>query len=192
MPEARLALIAALAVAFGWLVVGWAGLVRPQSTFVVSRLLFPLGALGGVLLAAAGLAGLAAPPAELVLPLGLPELPMHLRLDSLSAFFLLLLGSAVAGISVFAAGYFRAGEGTSPGLLCLQYHVFLASMTLVLLANDAYAFMVSWESMALASYFLVTTQHRIPEIRAAGFLYLLLAHVGAIAILLCFFIFICI
>ena len=186
MPEARLALIAALAVAFGWLVVGWAGLVRPQSTFVVSRLLFPLGALGGVLLAAAGLAGLAAPPAELVLPLGLPELPMHLRLDSLSAFFLLLLGSAVAGISVFAAGYFRAGEGTSPGLLCLQYHVFLASMTLVLLANDAYAFMVSWESMALASYFLVTTQHRIPEIRAAGFLYLLLAHVGAIAILLCF------
>ncbi len=111
---------------------------------------------------------------------------MHLRLDSLSAFFLFLLGSAVAGISVFAAGYFRSGEGTSPGLLCLQYHVFLASMTLVLLANDAYAFMVSWESMALASYFLVITQHRIPEIRAAGFLYLLLAHVGAIAILLCF------
>jgi formate hydrogenlyase subunit 3/multisubunit Na+/H+ antiporter MnhD subunit len=59
-------------------------------------------------------------------------------------------------------------------------------MTLVLIANDAYAFMVSWELMALASYFLVTTQHRIPEIRQAGFLYLLLAHVGAIAILLCF------
>ena len=186
MPEPRLALIAALAVALGWLVVGLAGLVRPQSTFVVSRLMFPLGALGGVLLAIAGLASLAAPPVELVLPLGLPDLPMHLRLDSLSAFFLFLLGSAVAGISVFAAGYFRAGEGTSPGLLCLQYHVFLASMTLVLLANDAYAFMVSWESMALSSYFLVTTQHRIPEIRAAGFLYLLLAHVGAIAILLCF------
>ncbi|HQY71389.1 MAG TPA: hydrogenase 4 subunit B [Pseudomonadales bacterium] len=186
MPEPRLALIAALAVALGWLVVGLAGLVRPQSTFVVSRLMFPLGALGGVLLAIAGLASLAAPPVELVLPLGLPDLPMHLRLDSLSAFFLFLLGSAVAGISVFAAGYFRSGEGTSPGLLCLQYHVFLASMTLVLLANDAYAFMVSWESMALASYFLVITQHRIPEIRAAGFLYLLLAHVGAIAILLCF------
>nr|MBP9035956.1 hydrogenase 4 subunit B [Pseudomonadales bacterium] len=186
MPEPRLALIAALAVALGWLAVGLAGLVRPQSTFVVGRLMFPLGALGSVVLAAAGLAALAAPPAELVLPLGLPELPLHLRLDSLSAFFLFLLGSASAGISVFAAGYFRAGEGTSPGLLCLQYHVFLASMTLVLLANDAYAFMVSWESMALSSYFLVTTQHRIPEIRQAGFLYLLLAHVGAIAILLCF------
>jgi formate hydrogenlyase subunit 3/multisubunit Na+/H+ antiporter MnhD subunit len=40
--------------------------------------------------------------------------------------------------------------------------------------------------MALSSFFLVTTDHRLPEIRRAGFLYLLIAHVGAIAILLCF------
>jgi formate hydrogenlyase subunit 3/multisubunit Na+/H+ antiporter MnhD subunit len=56
----------------------------------------------------------------------------------------------------------------------------------VLLADDAYAFMVTWEAMALASYFLVTTQHRIPEIRQAGFLYILIAHLGAIGILLSF------
>jgi formate hydrogenlyase subunit 3/multisubunit Na+/H+ antiporter MnhD subunit len=59
-------------------------------------------------------------------------------------------------------------------------------MALVLIADDAYVFMVSWEAMALASFFLVTTDHRLPEIRRAGFLYLLIAHVGAIAILLCF------
>ena len=73
-----------------------------------------------------------------------------------------------------------------PGLLCFQYHVFLASMGFVFLADDAYAFMVAWESMALSSYFLVTSQHRIPEIRRAGFLYFLIAHVGAISMLLCF------
>ena len=56
----------------------------------------------------------------------------------------------------------------------------------VMLADDAYGFMVAWEAMALSSYFLVTTQHRIPEIRRAGFIYLLMAHLGAIAILLCF------
>ena len=122
-----------------------------------------------------------AAPEVAVLPLGLPDLPFHLRLDALSAFFLLLLGAASAGVSVFAAGYFRSGEGTPPGLLCLQYHVFLASMALVLLADDAYAFMVAWETMALSSFFLVTTDHRIAEIRRAGFLYLLIAHVGAIA-----------
>jgi hydrogenase-4 component B len=46
--------------------------------------------------------------------------------------------------------------------------------------------MVAWETMALSSYFLVTTDHKIPDIRRAGFLYLLIAHVGAIAILLSF------
>jgi hypothetical protein len=59
-------------------------------------------------------------------------------------------------------------------------------MALVMIADDAYVFMVAWESMALASFFLVTTEHRIPEIRRAGFLYLLIAHIGAIAILLAF------
>jgi formate hydrogenlyase subunit 3/multisubunit Na+/H+ antiporter MnhD subunit len=59
-------------------------------------------------------------------------------------------------------------------------------MAIVLVADDAYAFMVAWETMALTSYFLVTAQHGIPEIRSAGFLYLLMAHVGAIAILLSF------
>ena len=122
----------------------------------------------------------------LVLPLGLPDLPFHVRLDALSSFFLLLLGLAGAGISTFAAGYFRSGEGSAPALLGLQYHVFLAAMAMVILADDAYLFMVAWETMALSSYFLVTSHHRIPEIRVAGFLYLVMAHVGAICILLCF------
>src|ERR1035437_8470299 len=96
-----------------------------------------------------------------------------------------ILQSHQAGGCAFA-GYFRAGEGTSPGLMGLQYHVFLASMAVVILADDAYLFMVAWETMALSSYFLVTSQHRIPEIRRAGFLYLIMAHVGAICILLSF------
>src|SRR5260221_6498834 len=96
------------------------------------------------------------------------------------------MGIAGAGISIYAGGYFREGEGTAPGIMCLQYHVFLAAMALVLIADDAYAFMVSWEMMALASFFLVTTNHRIPEIQRAGYLYLLIAHIGAITILLCF------
>ena len=171
-----------------WLGVGAAGLLRPRRTGYIAHLLFPIGALVSLALAiAAGTALARGPlPQILVLPLGLPELPFHLRLDALSCFFLLLMGVAGTGISMFAAGYFRAGEGTAPGLLALQYHVFLISMAAVVLADDAYSFMVAWETMALSSYFLVTTQHRIPEIRRAGFLYLLMAHLGAICILLCF------
>ena len=169
-----------------WCGVGIAGLLRPKSIAFVGRTLFPLGALCGAALAVVAFASLKYPAEQLVLPIGLPDLPVHLRLDGLSGVFLILLGAASTGISIFAAGYFRQGEGTAPGLLCLQYHLFLASMGFVLLADDAYAFMLAWEIMAVSSYFLVTTQHGIAEIRSAGFLYLLMAHLGAIAILLSF------
>ncbi len=176
----------ALGVVAAWVAIGLAGMLAPRSTRWVAHGLFPLGAVGSALMAAVGLAALLMPATSMVLPVGLPGLPMHLRLDALSGFFLFLLGSSSVGISVFAAGYFRSGEGTAPGLLGLQYHVFLAAMCMVMLAADAYTFMVAWEVMALSSYFLVVSQHRIAEIRSAGFVYLLLAHLGAIALLLCF------
>jgi formate hydrogenlyase subunit 3/multisubunit Na+/H+ antiporter MnhD subunit len=163
------------------------GLLRPHS-IGLARVLFATGAFTCLVVAIVAGSFLFTNhgPEVLILPLGLPDLPFHTRLDPMAAFFLLLLGLGGAGISTFAAGYFRSGEGTAPALLGLQYHVFLASMAAVILADDAYLFMVAWETMALSSYFLVTSQHRIPDIRRAGFLYLIMAHVGAICILLSF------
>ncbi len=175
-----------LLVVAAWLLIGIFGVLVLHRLRLVARLMFPAGGLAGLLLAAAAAWSLTLPPASVILPIGLPTLPFHFRLDSLAAFFLLILGAVSAGISFFAAGYFRSGEGTPPGLLCLEYHVFLASMALVLLADDAYGFMVMWETMALSSFFLVIANHRLGEIRRAGYLYLLMAHVGAMAILLCF------
>jgi formate hydrogenlyase subunit 3/multisubunit Na+/H+ antiporter MnhD subunit len=57
---------------------------------------------------------------------------------------------------------------------------------MVVIADDAYVFMVVWETMAFSSFFLVMANHRIPEIRSAGYLYMLVAHIGALGILLCF------
>jgi hydrogenase-4 component B len=176
---------ALLAVA-AWLVIGVAGVLALHRFEFVAGVLFPAGGLVGLLLFVVALLAVFATPDVAVLPIGLPQLPFHLRLDSLSAFFLMVIGGVSAGVSAFAAGYFRKGEGTPPGLLCLQYHLFLASMATVVLADDAYAFMVMWETMALSSFFLVISNHRIPEIRRAGYLYLLVAHIGALGILLCF------
>jgi hydrogenase-4 component B len=186
MPPVDSPLAACLALLASWALVGAAGLLRPASIAFVARVLFPLGAIIGLGLAIVALSALGGPVERATLAVGLPDLPMHVRLDPLSCVFLALLGGASVGVSLFASGYFRKGEGTAPGVMGLQYHLFLASMGFVLLADDAYAFMVAWETMALTSYFLVTTQHGIPEIRSAGFLYLLMAHVGAIAILLSF------
>jgi len=179
-------LAGSLLAALAWLAIAAVSLVPSRNAAFARRLAFPLGALAGAALAIFGLQAVWLPAQALTLPLGLPDLPFHLRLDPLAGFFLLLLGSVGAGISVYAAGYFREEPSGRLALISLQYHVFLASMAFVLLADDAYLFMVSWETMALASYFLVITDHQKPAIRGAGFLYLLIAHLGALAILLCF------
>lgn len=169
-----------------WLAIGLAGLVAPRNLDLVARTLFPFGTVVSFVVGLAALSFLGDGPETAVLAIGLPTLPFHLRLDNLSAVFALLIGFASVGISVYAAGYFRKGEGSTPGLLCFEFHFFLASMLLVVLADDAYAFMVAWEGMALSSFFLVTTDHRHEAIRRAGYIYLLVAHLGAIAILLSF------
>jgi formate hydrogenlyase subunit 3/multisubunit Na+/H+ antiporter MnhD subunit len=174
----------ALGVVVAWLMLGVAGLFL-QNTRIITQYIFPAGAICSLVLTLAGLGGLVETSVA-ILPLGLPDLPFHLRMDALSSFFLLLLGGASIGISIFSAGYFRNMAADTLVLLNLEYHVFMAAMALVFLANDAYMFMVAWETMALSSYFLVTTDHDLPEVRRAGFLYLLMAHVGAIAILMSF------
>jgi formate hydrogenlyase subunit 3/multisubunit Na+/H+ antiporter MnhD subunit len=175
-----------LSTALVWLLIGLIGVLFQHNFTLISRVLFPLGAVCGLVLALLALNGIDGGPQVLVLPIGLPDLPFHLRLDALSACFLFLLGATAAGISIYAAGYIRKGEGTAPGLQCLLYHLFLTSMAFVILADDGYAFMVAWETMALSSFFLVTSEHRHAEIRRAGYLYLLVAHIGAVGILLSF------
>jgi len=175
-----------LLIAGGWLLLAAVSLLVLRATRIVARWIFPAGAaLGlGLLVVAIDAAFSPAEVAELLI--GLPGLPMHLRVDALAAFFLIVIGAGACGTSLFCAGYFRTEEGTAPGLLSFEYHVFLAAMTLVVLADDAYTFMVMWETMAVSSYLLVTANHRLASVRNAGYLYLLIAHIGAIALLMCF------
>ena len=177
---------AAVTLSVLWIGLGVIGLALVRAPRLITGFVFPAGALVSLALAATGLWAMGAPASAAILPAGLPDLPFHVRLDALSGFFLLLLGGVSFGISLYAAGYFRDTEATALVLLNLQYHVFLASMAIVLIADDAYLFMITWESMALSSYFLVTTEHHDEKNRKAGFIYLLVAHIGALAILLCF------
>ena len=87
-----------LGVVLFWLLIGVAGVLRPRSLRFVSRLLFPLGAVGSVVLMLAALLAVRVPPVVAVLPLGLPDLPFHLRLDALSAFFVMLVGAVAFGV----------------------------------------------------------------------------------------------
>jgi formate hydrogenlyase subunit 3/multisubunit Na+/H+ antiporter MnhD subunit len=185
-PAAWIHLDWVLVIVVAWLLIGVLGVFALKRLRLVATVLFPVSAFVSLVLMGMALGAAGSGPEVAVLPIGLPQLPFHLRLDSLSSFFLLLIGGVSAGVSAFAAGYFRKGEGTPPGLICLEYHVFLASIAMVVIADDAYVFMVVWETMAFSSFFLVMANHRIPEIRNAGYIYMLVAHIGALGILLCF------
>ena len=119
--------------------------------------------------------------------MGLPDLPFHLRLDLLSGFFLVVIGLLAFFVSIYSLGYVKGYLGHRPVTsLVVFYSLFLAGMILVVLADDAFFFLIAWEMMAAASYFLVLFEDERMENRRAAFLYLVVAHVGAIAILLSF------
>jgi len=102
----------------GWLLIAVAGAFALHRFAVVSHVLFPAGGALGLALFCVALGALGGAPEVAVLPVGLPSLPFHLRLDKLSAYFLMVIGAASACISAFAAGYFRRGEGTRHRVCC--------------------------------------------------------------------------
>jgi len=166
-------------------------LVADRKPVIMRRLVFPLLGLGGLLAVWVGVSALFSDGSESFLfSAGLPWLHWHLRIDPLAGFFLSLVGIAVFAVSLYAPGYAREyehGKHKQPlAVLGLFTGLFVTGMYLVVLADDAFSFMVAWEVMSLSSYFLVAYQHHHAANRRAAFIYLLMAHVGALSILLSF------
>ncbi len=137
-----------------------------------------------LVLAGSTLLAFEAPAGAMKLPLGLPWLGAHFRLDALAAFFLLVVNLGAATASLFGLGYGRHEE--SPARVLPFFPAFLAGMNLVALADDAFTFLLSWEFMSLSSWALVMAHHRKPGNAAAGYIYLLMASLGTLALLLAF------
>jgi hydrogenase-4 component B len=121
---------------------------------------------------------------SLRLPLGLPWIGAHFRIDALAAFFLAVVNLGGASASLFAIGYGKHEK--APGRVLPFYAAFLAGMNLVVLADDAFTFLVSWEFMSLSSWALVMAHHRDPENRHAGYVYIVMASFGTLSLLLAF------
>jgi len=141
-------------------------------------------ALSLVLVAAAAVSLVGGQQSNAVLPLGLPWLGAHFRIDALSAFFLIVVNLGAAAASLFAFGYGKHEE--FPGRVLPFYPAYLAAMNLVLLSADAFSFLVSWEFMSLSSWALVVAHHRERDNMRAGYVYLLMAGFGTLALLFAF------
>jgi len=124
------------------------------------------------------------PPWTLVLPIGLPGIGARFRIDALSAFFLVVVNLGAAITSLYAIGYGRHEE--TPARVLPFYAAFLAGMNLVVLADDAFTFLLAWEFMSLTSWAIVLARHRDPANSRAAFVYLVMASFGTLCLLLGF------
>ena len=117
------------------------------------------------------------------LPIGLPSVGLYFRLDTLSAFF-----GVIVNIGVFAASIYGLGLGRGDLSKRIEpfYPAFCAAMNTVLLADDAYGFLFFWELMSLSSWLLVVSRYADEESRKAGYVYLVMAAIGTVALLFAF------
>jgi hydrogenase-4 component B len=135
---------------------------------------------------AAALLNLLAPAAieAMTLPLGLPWLGAHFRLDALAAFFLVVVNLGAAAASLYSLGYGKHEH--APQRVLPFYPLFLAGMNLVVIADDAFSFLLTWEFMSLSSWALVMAHDKDPANLRAGYIYLVMASFGTLALLLAF------
>lgn len=161
---------------------------RPRAQNLLAHGLAAAGGLFGVVL---GLAGLSAgAPFTASLPSTVPFLAFAVRIDPLAAFFVLTISLVGLAASIYAVGYLTDFYGrASIGLMGALYNGFLLAMTLVVVADNGFFFLIVWELMSLVSYFLVVTEHEKADVRYAGLFYLIMAHVGTAFILLTFLVF---
>jgi hydrogenase-4 component B len=148
-----------------------------------------LGALAsGVGLAAAARAVNGAAP-SLVLPDPLLYGHFTLQLDGLSALMVAMICLLGLATSLYSTSYLGHYPNRNLGVLGGFTNLFLALMLLVVTVANAFYFLIFWEMMTLASYFLVIFESEKREAIQAGYLYMLVAHAGTALIMLSFFVF---
>ncbi|ABL77598.1 NADH dehydrogenase (quinone) [Thermofilum pendens Hrk 5] len=158
------------------------------------RLTYALTALASLLLMLYSLDALLSPGAPVIVEgIRVPGLQdqfgahgfFALYVDKLSAFLLLVISFVALYSSIFSIGYSEMYAGEySISYLTFFYALFVLSMVLVVTANDALSFYLSWELMTLSSYMLVGYEHRSEESRDAAKTYFIIAHAGGACILL--------
>ncbi len=101
-------------------------------------------------------------------------------MDALSAVFVVPISIVVAAASWFSIGYLDGAHylARRAKIVC-WFHLLAASMLLVVTARNGLFFLMAWEGMSLASFFLVLTEHERVAVRLASWIYLIAMHLGA-------------
>jgi len=113
----------------------------------------------------------------------LPLTGIALRVDSLGAFFLVVVGLVGMASAIYGFGYSQSYEGRySLRLLGAMFNVLLLSLSLQVMADNALTFLICWEIMSLSAYLLVLVEHDQPTTVHAASWYLAMTHAGFAAL----------
>ena len=160
---------------------------KPQAQGMVGSICACVASGIGIALGISGL--VASEPLTSSVASTIPFLAFAVRLDPLASFFVLTISLAGLAASIYAMGYLKEFHGrVSVAVLAALTNGFLLSMTLVVIADNGFFFLIAWELMSLVSYFLVVTEHEKADVRYAGFFYLIMTHVGTAFVVLIYLI----
>jgi hydrogenase-4 component B len=114
------------------------------------------------------------------------EIP--LRIDALSAWFILIINlTSVTGV-LYGAGYLKSSAVQSQLITFhwILYIIFQTSMLIVSMVQHSIAFIIAWEIMSLSSFLLVLFDYTNPRVLKAGINYLVQMHISVILLTVAF------
>lgn len=116
-----------------------------------------------------------------------PLVSFSFHIDALSAFFIFTISLIALLCSVYALGYLEHYyRKYNIGMLGFFYNTLILSLILIVSASNALFFLVVWEIMAIASYFIVVYDRNDHDNVKAGLLYFTMTYVGTALILFAF------
>lgn len=121
------------------------------------------------------------------LPWAVPLGSLTIQIDALSAWFLFPVLALSGLAAIYGSEYLLMySNRKNLGVAWFFYNILIVGMVGVVASRNAVLFLVTWEIMSLASFFLVTFEHEKPEVRRAGWMYLVVTHIGTAFLLLMF------
>jgi len=118
--------------------------------------------------------------AELTFRFGSYAGDVLLKIDGLSAWFILIINFTVLTGFFYGSGYLKNYDLTKAriSLHRIMFLLFHLSMLFVCMVQNGFAFLVVWEIMSLSSMMLVLFDHENPKTYKAALNYFLQMHIG--------------
>jgi hydrogenase-4 component B len=155
---------------------------RPRAVILLTSACAGLAAIAALMVGLAALAG--NPPPDLSFPSPLPFGPLLIHPDTLSAFFLVVIGLVSAPVALYSIGYLQAFVGHRDlRLFGALLNLLLLSLIVIVVAADGVLLLMAWEAMAWLSYLLVNYEHQDPQVTRAGYRMLMVSELGTIGII---------